>query len=81
VGLADAGLWGWSRNGGEASPTRYKPPDRVHRPDTGRQPSHLRVAVRAYARHCSHRPHQSWHQRPPDHGEPAVTSPMRGAAP
>ena len=34
---------------------------------------HLRAVLRTYARHYNgHRPHQSRHQRPPDHDEPAV---------
>jgi putative transposase len=33
--------------------------------------SHLRAVLRIYAGHYNgHRPHQSRHQRPPDHGEP-----------
>ncbi len=35
--------------------------------------SHLRAVLRSYAGHYNgHRPHQSRHQRPPDHDEPAV---------
>ena len=35
--------------------------------------AHLRAVLRTYAGHYNgHRPHQSRHQRPPDHDEPAV---------
>ena len=35
--------------------------------------SHLRAVLRTYAgRYNGHRPHQSRHQRPPDHDEPVV---------
>jgi putative transposase len=35
--------------------------------------SHLRVVLRTYAGHYNgHRPHQSRHQRPPDHDEPVA---------
>jgi hypothetical protein len=37
--------------------------------------SHLRAVLRIYAGHYNgHRPHQSRHQRPPDHGEPAAVA-------
>lgn len=36
---------------------------------------HLRAVLRAYAGLCNgHRPHQSRHQRPPDHDESAIVS-------
>ncbi|MCI0688764.1 MAG: transposase, partial [Sporichthyaceae bacterium] len=35
--------------------------------------AHLRAVLRTYTGHYNgHRPHQSRHQRPPDHGDPAV---------
>ena len=35
--------------------------------------AHLRAVLRAYAGHYNgHRPHQSRHQRPPDHDDPVV---------
>ena len=35
--------------------------------------SHLRTVLRTYAEHYNgHRPHQSRHQRPPDHDEGVV---------
>ena len=37
--------------------------------------SHLHAVLRTYAGHYNgHRPHQSRHQRPPDHDEPAIVS-------
>ena len=37
--------------------------------------AHLRAVLRTYGGHYNgHRPHQSRHQRPPDHDEPAVVS-------